>query len=372
MNLKEAIDVFELDESELLNADKDTRLDIIKKKFKTLAKKYHPDKMNGSDELMSKLNNSYEFLTNYYSKSFGIPFEMPFGMPFGNDPMEEFFNNIIKQFGQNGVKVHEVHVVHGVHGVHGLPGVFNNPFVPNQNPFSTNIENIIFGNPFGVNLEQINDNKDDIVKLKNINNVLRSFIDITKQEFLHSPPVKIRNNFNKVSGKPKVVRITPKEYFTGVVKHVPVKTSEKCICEPILCLECAGGGYTIGKKNSMDVCNNCLGDGWIRNCGKCKYGNVKVKSIIDLVIPKCHNINKLINDHEVRIDDINYYFIGDKLHIRHFITEKESLNGNIKPFEDPFGKIHKINTNGVQINHGDGYKVKIKDSYVILVFIIQK
>lgn len=56
MTEKEALMVFGLPSSAL--GDKI----LIKKRFKELAKKYHPDKVKGTDEYMSKINLAYELL----------------------------------------------------------------------------------------------------------------------------------------------------------------------------------------------------------------------------------------------------------------------------------------------------------------------
>ena len=54
MNYNEALDVLDFKEI--------PSIDDLKKRYRELSKKYHPDSSTGSDELFKKLNNAYALL----------------------------------------------------------------------------------------------------------------------------------------------------------------------------------------------------------------------------------------------------------------------------------------------------------------------
>ena len=66
---------------QILGVDSKTSIDVVRKRYKELAKIYHPDKQNGNEQLFIKINEAYETITNRSSstsskdKSFFAGFE---------------------------------------------------------------------------------------------------------------------------------------------------------------------------------------------------------------------------------------------------------------------------------------------------------
>jgi len=343
MDLNKAIQTFEFNYNDLISLPVDERTDLIKKKYKVLAKKYHPDKNNGSDEQMSNINNSYSLLLDYFSKSL---------QPGINILPGNLFSEFQKFSNIGNIHIEVVEIIHG------------------------NSFNDIFGNI--INKFTTNNIQSDISKLKSINNNLRSFIDIIKTPLDESkiknknPPI-IQTSEQKI----KKVKITVKEFFTQTTKKLKIKKNVKCNCKPEICIECAGSGYNLNdlrQINNLQVCNECLGNSVVQNCEYCKYGIVEQVEYKDLIIDKYGIINsKDLDNYELIIRDSeypDYYFKENQLYCKVNISKNEALNGSIKPFKDPFGISHNINTNGKRINNLDGYKIIINDYSLILVFFV--
>lgn len=240
MNLTESLKLFNLNGSELRKNEE--ALKIIKKKYKILARKYHPDKSSGSDEMMTNVNRAYETLVKN----------------FNHEPLfDELF------FGEQ---------------------LFGNPFgIP--------MGFVVQQNDFFVNPEE------HIRKINQVNNILKSFIGIFKNE-----PTDELNEFSKLTEIKEFV-ITPKEYFTGT-------------------------------------------------------------KIDNLEIPKLYNLNIPLDNVFIKINNPEYYYNKDCIHIRYPI-------GKINvPFVDPFGKEHLINVpKDIKLKPGDGYKIQIDGSRAVLVFV---
>jgi DnaJ-class molecular chaperone len=98
MNFKEAIDILELPEN--------YSIDILKKNYKRLAVKYHPDKYSGDSSKFIKINDSYNFLLKRMN---------------GNEDIS--INNIIADFLKNFNNIQFIKI-------HTIP-IF--PIIPNQN-----------------------------------------------------------------------------------------------------------------------------------------------------------------------------------------------------------------------------------------------
>lgn len=159
--------------------------------------------------------------------------------------------------------------------------------------------------------------------------------------------------------KPKKhnVTLTVKEYITGVTKKIKQKR-DNCACEKSLCLQCAGCGYDICNfKRNLDVCMNCLGDGYTTPDCNC-YDYIEIKTE-----PFTHDKNVLISDE-------SYFISENKLYYNLDITFKESLLGFKKTFIDPIGCNHLITVRDI-VKNGDGYSIKINGSEVILLFKIK-
>jgi len=330
MDLNKAIRIFELNYNDLMRLSIDERTDLVKKKYKILAKKYHPDKNNGSDEQMSDINNSYSYLLDHLSRDININR----GFSFNNFP--------------NGGNIH-------IEILEIIPGdSINNIIGSLFNQFTNNIHC-------------------DISKLKSINNNLRSFIDVIKTPLDDSKINKLPPQVDKI----KKIKITVKEFFKGTIKKIKIKNNVKCNCKPEICTECAGSGYNLNdlrQINNLQVCNECLGNSFVRNCEYCKYGIIEQIEYKDLIIDKYGIINsKYLDNYELIIRDSehsDYYFKENQLYCKVNISKKEALNGSIKPFKDPFGISYNINTNGKRINNLDGYKIIINGYSLILVFFV--
>jgi hypothetical protein len=238
MNLSESLKLFNLNGFELKTNEE--ALKIIKKRYKILARKYHPDKSSGSDEMMTNVNRAYETLVKNYNR-------------------EPLFDEIF--FGEQ---------------------LFHNPFegVP--------IGFVVQSNGFFSGAEE------HIRKINQVNNILKSFIGIFKNE----PTA----DFSKITEIKEII-ITPKEYFTGT-------------------------------------------------------------KIDNLEIPKLYNLNIPLDNVFIKIDNPEYYYNKDCIHIRYPI-------GKINvPFVDPFGNEHIIKApKYIKLKPGDGYKIQIEGSRAILVFV---
>ena len=104
---------------DILNLDKNATHDEIKKSFRKLSMKYHPDKNNGNDAKFKEINEAYEILGDkderksydFKRGSQGSPFmkanvngipEMPGGM---NEMFNMFFNSENGNFGRPNVQI---------------------------------------------------------------------------------------------------------------------------------------------------------------------------------------------------------------------------------------------------------------------------
>ena len=62
------MDYYDIDYYDILNLNDDCSSDEIKKQYRILSKKYHPDKNNGDDTDFKKINEAYETLSNDESR----------------------------------------------------------------------------------------------------------------------------------------------------------------------------------------------------------------------------------------------------------------------------------------------------------------
>ena len=77
---------------DILGVDRNASNDDIKKAYRKLAKKYHPDKSEGNEERFKEIADAYDTLTDPKKKA---QFE---GNPFGNFD-HNFFDDFLKQSG---------------------------------------------------------------------------------------------------------------------------------------------------------------------------------------------------------------------------------------------------------------------------------
>ena len=87
----------------LLNVNEDASLDEIKKSYKNLAKKYHPDRKSGNEEMFKKINNAYEVLSDsekrkLYDKYGSVDM---YGQFDNSDPFDIFANVFGNMFGNS-------------------------------------------------------------------------------------------------------------------------------------------------------------------------------------------------------------------------------------------------------------------------------
>lgn len=184
-----------------------------------------------------------------------------------------------------------------------------------------------------------------------IDSIFKSFVNISKQEY---------TTFSKktFSKSKRNIELTAKEFLTGCRKKITKELSISCNCEPLLCKECSGCGYNL---NLLNICSNCLGNGWIRNCNKCSNGLVKTIVTEEIEIEPCNvkqqNYGIVISEKEYKIHNTELRYYLD-------ITLKESLIGFKKTFKDPFEKNHDIVIDMV-IKTNDGYRISDK---IIIIF----
>lgn len=93
-----------MDPYEVLGVPRDASEDVVKKAYKKLAMKHHPDK-GGNPEEFKKIQSAYDKITKGDSGGGGDP-----GFPFG-DMFANFFNGMANQHQQRRDKqVHEIHI----------------------------------------------------------------------------------------------------------------------------------------------------------------------------------------------------------------------------------------------------------------------
>jgi hypothetical protein len=189
------------------------------------------------------------------------------------------------------------------------------------------------------------------------NNIFKSF---TSFHF----PQKVQKQIPK---KEVHIKVTPREYFEGTIKHVSIK--DRCSCEQKICPNCAGCGFSLIPSvlpfTPLEACMNCVGDGYIQSCSNCQNGYI-TKSIHITIAP---NINTFEVFHPmigvIKLSIQEPYFFKERLYYRFNISLKESLTGFHKKFKDPFGNLHDVIVNGI-IKSNDGYQ--LNNLNLVLVF----
>jgi DnaJ-class molecular chaperone len=213
---------------------------------------------------------------------------------------------------------------------------------------------------------------DEILK-----NIFKSF----SSNIINGIPINKIFNKSRSNQKPNKLYITPKEYFTGTTKSVLLDLG-KCNCESLLCISCAGSGYSM----DFNVCTNCMGDGWIKSCNMNCSNKVElnrpIPSLINLegrIIVDCSNGSSIpngshIKEYKVELNDSRYFYENGNLYCNFDITLKESLIGFNKIFKDPFDNIHNIFIKNNLIKQNDVYSLTLhyqdKEYKMVLLFNI--
>lgn len=130
---------------EILEVQNNASTEEIKKSFRRLSLKYHPDKTKGDDSKFKEINEAYSVLSDnqqrqeYDMKLSGNPFTQGNHMPFNPDDIMNMFFNIHRQNEPNINGVHEMPFFNMFHGNVGVPGgmpniqIFRNGVPVNMN-----------------------------------------------------------------------------------------------------------------------------------------------------------------------------------------------------------------------------------------------
>ena len=109
---------------EILNVTKDSSIDEIKKSYRKLSMKYHPDKNNGEDSKMKELTEAYSIIGDHNKKK---KYDIEMSAPNPEELINMFFG---KQVGDNFFN----------------PGIFQNMREGGNFQFFSNIPNNLFNN----------------------------------------------------------------------------------------------------------------------------------------------------------------------------------------------------------------------------------
>jgi hypothetical protein len=163
------------------------------------------------------------------------------------------------------------------------------------------------------------------------------------------------------------IKLTPREYFEGCLKKVTVK--DPCDCQKRTCKRCVGCGYSANKQ-TFDVCQTCMGDGFIQKCDMCENGLQTILVNISIVpsIKTFEVFHELVGTIQLSIDK-PYFFNKSKMYCTFDISLKESLTGFCKIFKDPFGESHTVTVKGI-VKTNDGYAIHGKCSLVLVFNVI--
>ena len=158
----------------------------------------------------------------------------------------------------------------------------------------------------------------------------------------------------------KNIKLSVFDFFNGTTTKINIE--KNCQCEKKLCIDCCGCGYEISKITTelpLDVCMNCVGDGYIKSCD-CNLKTILIKPMTKIIEFDNVKIN-------IVIDNDKYFFDKDKVCYYFDISLKESLIGFDKIFTDYLGNIHKISIREI-IKNLDGYLITSLN--LLLVFNI--
>jgi DnaJ-class molecular chaperone len=139
---------------ELLEVQNNASAEELKKSYRRLSLKYHPDKTKGDDSKFKEINEAYSILSDnqqrqeYDMRLNGIPLNQGNQMPFNHDDIMNMFFNMHRQNEPN---------MPGMSGIPGMP--FFNIFQGNAGGGPGGMPNIqIFRNGVPVNINNPNNN----------------------------------------------------------------------------------------------------------------------------------------------------------------------------------------------------------------------
>jgi hypothetical protein len=170
-------------------------------------------------------------------------------------------------------------------------------------------------------------------------------------------------NQNNLNQEPTEIKVSIQEYLKGCTKKITKHVINECLCESLLCYSCAGSGFSIP---TLEVCMDCVGEGYTKNCGKCTNGKIKAQEEHQIIIPqRC----KKVGNYKVVMDSDEYSINDQNRVTKQFnIRLKESLIGFTKDFIDPFGTHHFVCVSGVIVTTGDAYSVNTQYGKIYLIF----
>ena len=278
---------------DILNIKKDSTQEEIKKSYRKLSMKYHPDKNNGEDSKMKEITEAYGILGNNNKKK---EYDLATNLPNPEDIINMFFNN--------GASVRE----------------FNIPTNTNAFSFFSNLNTNMFNNNFVrplvhkvyVTLEDVYNNneiKTTITKIIAVNNNKTSvYEEITfkvPKDILDNDTILLKNqgniiNNNKGDLKIKMILI---EHNKFAVYNNNIIYNHKLSLKDALCGFVLELSYLNNKKYKINNTNTIISPTFkkeINNMGLRKNGNTgKLIIMFTILFPK-----ELTEETKTKIKDL--------------------------------------------------------------------
>lgn len=246
----------ENDYYKILGIQKGASEEEVKKAYRSLAHKYHPDKSGGDDKMFKKISEAYQVLSNKEKRAQYDRFGRVFSGGSGSPP----------------------------HGRAGAPGG------DGQQGFGFGGQGAPFGFDFNFDPSQMED-------FSNLSEMFDSFFEGLGVK-------RKRRMYRRGSDLEIVQEIKLEEAFKGTKKELKFKTLVRCVtCKGMghfekegytTCSVCSGRGEIKESRNTffgnfeqVRACVKCAGSGQIPNkvCGTCTgTGRVRAEKVVELVI----------------------------------------------------------------------------------------